>query len=50
VEEDTTVALIEVMKLFNPVQAGLRGRIHKICVDNGSLVEYGQPLFLVKAA
>lgn len=49
VDEDTTVALIEVMKLFNPVKAGMRGRIHKICVDNGSLVEYGQPLFLVKA-
>lgn len=48
VEEDTTVALIEVMKLFNPVKAGVRGRIARICVDNGSLVEYGQDLFQVE--
>lgn len=48
VEEDTTVALIEVMKLFNQVQAGVRGRIVRVCVDNGSLVEYGQELFQVE--
>ncbi len=48
VEEDTTVALIEVMKLFNPVQAGVRGRIVRVCVENGALVEYGQELFLVE--
>lgn len=47
VEEDTTVALIEVMKLFNPVKAGMRGRIARICVENGDLVEYGQNLFEV---
>ncbi len=48
VEEDTTVGLIEVMKLFNPVKAGIRGRISKVCVENGKLVEYGQTLFLVE--
>ncbi len=48
VEENTTVALIEVMKLFNPVMAGVRGRIHRVCVENSDLVEYGQLLFLVK--
>lgn len=48
VEEDTTVALIEVMKLFNPVQAGVRGRIVRVCVENGVLVEYGQELFQVE--
>lgn len=47
VEEDTTVALIEVMKLFNPVKAGVRGRIVRCCVENGSLVEHGQDLFQV---
>ena len=40
VEEDTTVALIEVMKLFNPVKAGVKGRIARICVENNALVEY----------
>lgn len=48
VDENTTVGLIEVMKLFNPVTAGVRGRIQKIHVDNGQLVEYGQLLFSVK--
>ena len=48
VDEDTTVALIEVMKLFNPVKAGVRGRIQKICVENNALVEYDKVLFLVK--
>lgn len=50
VDENTTVGLIEVMKLFNPVIAGVRGRIQKIYADNGQLVEYGQPLFSVKPA
>ncbi len=48
VEEDTTVALIEVMKLFNPVKAGQRGRIRRVCVEDGQLVEYGQPLFVLQ--
>jgi acetyl-CoA carboxylase biotin carboxyl carrier protein len=48
VDEETTVALIEVMKLFKPVNAGVRGRIEKICVENGALVDYLQPLFLVR--
>jgi len=48
VTEDTTVCLIEVMKVFNAIKAGVRGYIRKICVENGQLVEYGQTLFLVK--
>ena len=48
IDEDTTVALIEVMKLFNPVKAGVKGRIVKICVENNDLVAYEQVLFLVK--
>lgn len=45
VDEDTTVALIEVMKLFNPVKAGMRGRIRRVCVESGALVEFQQDLF-----
>jgi acetyl-CoA carboxylase biotin carboxyl carrier protein len=48
VDEDTTVALIEVMKLFNPVKAGVKGTIERICAQNNDLVEYGQVLFLVR--
>ena len=48
VGEDTTVCIIEVMKVFSTIKAGVKGYITKICVDNGVLVEYGQPLFFVK--
>ena len=48
VEEDTTVCLIEVMKLFNAVKARIRGTVEQVLVNNGDMVEFGQPLFLVK--
>jgi acetyl-CoA carboxylase biotin carboxyl carrier protein len=42
-----TVCIIEAMKLMNDMPAEVSGRVVKICADNGSTVEYGQPLFLV---
>lgn len=48
VDEDTTVGLIEVMKVFNAVRSGVRGVIDEICVQGGQFVERGQTLFLVK--
>jgi acetyl-CoA carboxylase biotin carboxyl carrier protein len=48
VNEEATVGLIEVMKVFNAVTAGVKGVIAEICVQNGQFVEYGQPLFFVK--
>ncbi|MDR5709800.1 MAG: biotin/lipoyl-containing protein [Armatimonadota bacterium] len=50
VEEDTTVGLIEVMKVFNAVRAGVRGVIEEILVQDGQFVEFGQPLFRVRPA
>ena len=47
VQEDTTVGLVEVMKTFNAVSAGVRGRIVEVCVPDAQLVEYGQVLFRV---
>ncbi|MGH7770997.1 MAG: acetyl-CoA carboxylase biotin carboxyl carrier protein [Candidatus Binatia bacterium] len=47
VDEDTTVGLIEVMKVFTAVKSGVRGAIDEICVQNGQFIEYGQTLFLV---
>ncbi len=47
VEEKTTVCIIEVMKLFSSINAGVHGRIKRICAEDGQLVEYGQVLFLV---
>ena len=48
VEEETVVCIIEAMKVMNEIKSGIRGRIKKILVNNGSAVEYGQPLFLVE--
>jgi len=48
VDEETTVCIIEVMKLFSTIHAGVRGRIARICADDGQLVEYNQVLFLVE--
>jgi acetyl-CoA carboxylase biotin carboxyl carrier protein len=48
VESNTVVCLIEVMKLFNEVEAGINGIIVDILVNDGDFVEYGQPLFEIK--
>ena len=48
VNEDDTICLIEVMKVFTAVKAEIRGHIREILVENNSMVEYGQPMFLVK--
>lgn len=47
VHENTVVGLIEVMKLFNTVQAGVRGVITEICAPEGEFLEFGSPLFRV---
>ena len=46
---DTTVCIIEVMKMMNSVPAGVSGVVTEICPDNGQLVEFGEPLFVVAA-
>ena len=48
VTEDTTVGLIEVMKVFNSVRSGVRGTVVEVVAQNGQFVEYGQTLFLIK--
>ncbi|MCY7867388.1 acetyl-CoA carboxylase biotin carboxyl carrier protein [Bacillus spizizenii] len=49
VNENTVVCIVEAMKLFNEIEAEVKGEIVEVLVENGQLVEYGQPLFLVKA-
>jgi acetyl-CoA carboxylase biotin carboxyl carrier protein len=47
VRADDTVCLIEVMKLFNSIRAGVDGQVVDILVENGGLVEFNQPLIFV---
>lgn len=42
------VCIIEAMKLMNEIPATESGTITEICVNNGDIVEFGQPLFKVK--
>jgi acetyl-CoA carboxylase biotin carboxyl carrier protein len=48
VEADATVGLIEVMKLFNAVGAGISGIVTEICVEDAQFVEYGQVLLRIQ--
>lgn len=48
INEDTTCGLIEVMKVFNSVRAGVKGTVVEVVAANGGFVEFGQPLIIVK--
>jgi acetyl-CoA carboxylase biotin carboxyl carrier protein len=50
VRPDTTVCIIEAMKVFTEIPAGVSGTISEILVKNGQSVEFGQPLFRVNPA
>jgi len=50
VKADDTVCLIEVMKLFNSIKAGVDGRIAEIRAENAALVEYNEVLILIEPA
>lgn len=41
------LAMIEAMKMFNPIEAEISGTITAILVENNQPVEFGQPLFTV---
>ena len=45
---DTTVCIVEAMKVFNQIPAEVSGRIIAVLVENGASVEFGQPLFKVE--
>ena len=49
VTSESIVCIVEAMKLFNEIEAEVSGEIVEILAKDGQLVEYGQPLFLVKA-
>lgn len=45
VKEGDTLCIIEAMKMMNQIQADRSGTIKKILVENGSTIEFDQPLF-----
>ncbi|HET6393672.1 MAG TPA: acetyl-CoA carboxylase biotin carboxyl carrier protein [Blastococcus sp.] len=48
VARDEQLAIVEVMKLMNPVVATQPGEVVQICATNAELVEYDQVLFLIR--
>ena len=49
VEVGQVLCIIEAMKLMNEIESDVAGEVTRIIAKNGSAVEYGQPLFAVKA-
>lgn len=49
VDEDTVVCIVEAMKVFNEIKAEKKGTVTEVLVANGDAVEFGQPLFRIKA-
>jgi acetyl-CoA carboxylase biotin carboxyl carrier protein len=47
---ETTVCIVEAMKVFNEIPAECSGRIVAVLAQNGDAVEFGQPLFRVEPA
>ena len=47
VVEDTTIGIIEVMKLMNAVRAEVSGTVVEVLVEDGAVVEYGQVLLRI---
>jgi acetyl-CoA carboxylase biotin carboxyl carrier protein len=48
VEAGTTVGLVEVMKLFTSISAGVAGTVVRIVPENGAMVESGQEIVLIR--
>jgi biotin carboxyl carrier protein len=48
VEEDTVVCLLEIMKCFRSIPAGVKGTVEKIVAVNGELVKKGDAIMLIR--
>lgn len=48
VKNGQSLCVLEAMKIMNEIESDISGEIVEICVDNESLVEFGQPLFKIK--
>jgi acetyl-CoA carboxylase biotin carboxyl carrier protein len=47
---ESTVCIIEAMKVMNEIKSEISGEIVELLVENGMAVQYGEPLFRVKTA
>jgi acetyl-CoA carboxylase biotin carboxyl carrier protein len=50
VEKGQVICIVEAMKLMNEIEADASGEIVKCLVTNGQPIEFGQPLFSIRAS
>ena len=50
VDVGQTLCIVEAMKLMNEIESDAAGEVVRIFAENGQPVEYGQPLFGIRAA
>ena len=48
VKKGQTLGIVEAMKLMNEIESEYDGVVVEVCVKNGAMVEYGQPLFVIR--
>lgn len=48
VNKGDVICIVEAMKVMNEVKSDRQGKITKVLIENGSPVEYGQPLFVIE--
>ncbi len=48
VKKGQTLGIIEAMKLMNEIECEYDGVVADVLVKNGEMVEYGQPLFVIR--
>lgn len=47
VKKGQVLAIVEAMKLMNEIESEYDGEVVEVCVESGTMVEYGQPLFKI---
>jgi acetyl-CoA carboxylase biotin carboxyl carrier protein len=47
VQNDTVICIIEAMKVFNEINAEIRGKVVQVLVRNEEAVDFGKPLFKI---
>ncbi|MFR1710069.1 MAG: acetyl-CoA carboxylase biotin carboxyl carrier protein [Clostridium sp.] len=48
VSKESILCIIEAMKLMNEIECEVEGTVAKILVNNGDIVEFGQPIMTIK--
>ena len=48
VDDESVVCLLEIMKCFRSVAAGVKGKVEKVLVENGAMVKKGDALMLIR--